>query len=108
MGNPHRDRPLREKQPKRKVEEDADILEKTKALFPVPPGSPEFRDGYRECIELYAINRPRKRGVKRILDGHRLILEEACMRAMTRENVARYEGFRQAMKALPLTPVKRS
>ncbi len=100
MGSPLKDRPFRQKRPKRKVEEDPDILDRTKGLVPVPEGSPEFKEGFRECLEMFALHRPNKRGVRRILEDHSITLEEACMRAMTRENVARYEGYRAAMKEL--------
>lgn len=100
MGNPSRDRPYHAKRPKRLVEEEAEAIERTKALLSVPAGQPAFRDGFRECVELFALHRPNRRGVARILDDHRIILEDACMAAMTRENVARYEGFRQALKEL--------
>ncbi len=95
-----RERPLRTRQPRKKVEEDAERREGTKAAFPVPGGPGEFKEGYRECLELYAIHKPNRRGVSRILDDHCVLLEEACMRAMTRENVARYEGFRACLKEL--------
>jgi len=100
VGNPHRDRPLRTKQPKRKVEEDLFVLDTTKGLVPVPEGSAAFKEGFRECVELFALHRPNKRGVRRILEDYSITLEDACMRAMTRENVARYEGYRAAMKEL--------
>ncbi len=95
-----RERPLRTRGPKPKVEESAEARERTKSQFRVPDGAPEFKEGFRECVELYALHRPNKRGVGRILEEHCVILEEACMRAMTRENLARYEGFRQALKGL--------
>jgi hypothetical protein len=93
-----RELPLRTKKPKQNVEEDEAARARTVSSFPLPGGGAQFRDGYRECVELFALHRPNRRGVLRILDSHCVILEEACIRAMTRENVARYEGFRQALK----------
>ncbi len=95
-----RERPLRTKQPRKKVEEDVETVRRVASSLPIPEGSPEFKSGFRECAELYAVHRPNTRGVARIMDGHRIILEEACLRAMTRENVARYEGFRACLKEL--------
>jgi hypothetical protein len=94
------ERPLRTRGPRPKVEEDAEARERTRSLFRVPDGAPEFREGFRECLEMYALHRPNRRGVARVLEEHCILLEEACMRAMTRENLARYEGFRQALKEL--------
>lgn len=95
-----RERPLKTRGPRPKVEEDAEARVRTKAQFRVPVGAPEFQEGFRECVELFALHRPNKKGVARILGEHCVLLEEACLRAMTRENVARYEGFRQALKEL--------
>ena len=67
-----------------------------------PAGAPlAFREGYRECVVLYALHAPTKRGVARILDEHCVLLEQACLASeMNRDDVARYEGFRQAIKDL--------
>lgn len=95
-----RERPLRERKPRKRIEEDAAVRAKTAALFPAPEGTAEFKEGYRECIELYALHAP-DRAAGRILDEHRVTLEDACLRAnMARTELARYEGYRQAMKDL--------
>ena len=49
----------------------------------------------------YALHAPNKRGVARVLDDNRIELEEACQRSsMARDDLARYEGYRQALKDL--------
>jgi hypothetical protein len=74
---------------------------RTAAAFPVPDGSPAFKAGYRECLEMFALHAPDRRGVGRILDAHCVHLEEECLRtSMARDAVAQYEGYRQAMKDL--------
>ncbi len=100
MGSPYRDRPLREKKGPRKVEEDASVRAESRTLLDVPEGAPEFKDGYRECLELFSTHRPNRRGVNRILDEHAVFLEEACVRDPSRVNYARWEGYRACLKEL--------
>jgi len=100
MGSPLRDRPLRTKKPKKSVEEDEALRAATIAQFLIPDGPPDFKRGYRECLELYAIHAPNRRGVARILDEHCVLFEEECLRSPTRENYAAWEGFRAAIKEL--------
>ena len=95
-----RERPLRERKPKKRIEEDASLRTQVEAQFPVPQAEPAFQEGYRECISMFALHAPNKRSVGRILDEHCVVLENACMRCPTRENYAAYEGFRAAMKEL--------
>jgi hypothetical protein len=85
---------------KKKIEEDAVLRSQQSATFPIPPGTLEFKEGYRECINMYTLHAPNKRQVGRILDEYCITLEDACMRNMSRENVATYEGYRQAIKDL--------
>lgn len=94
-----RERPLRTRR-MLKVEEDESRRAATRAQFPIPDGPQEFKAGYRECLDLFSIHCPNRRGVTRILDEHCVILEEECLRSMTRENVARYEGYRACLKEL--------
>jgi len=100
LGSPLRDRPLRTRKERPKVEEDDARRAATKAAFPIPNGPAEFKEGYRECLEMFSIHSPNKRAVSKILDEHCVTLEDACMRSMTRENVARYEGYRACLKEL--------
>ena len=97
-----RDIPLRERKPKKSVEDDPSKRAITEAQFPPPSDAmPDFKEGYRECILMYALHAPDKRGVGRTLDNHRILLEDACIRShMARKELARYEGFRQALKDL--------
>lgn len=95
-----REIPLRERKPKKRIEDEQSARQQTAAQFPVPPGEPEFRDGYRECIEMYALHAPNKRFVGRILDEYCINLENVCIADPTRRNYAIYEGYRQAMKDL--------
>ena len=94
--------PLRERKPKQRVEGDPARRAQTTAMFPPPAtATPAFKEGYRECIELYALHAPDRRGVGRTLDTHCALLEEECLRsAMARDALARYEGYRQALKDL--------
>ena len=93
-----RERPFREKL--KRIEEDSAVRERTVAQFSIPEGSHEFKEGYRECMSMYALHAPNKRGVAKILDGYCITLEDQCLRSMTREHVAQYEGYRQAIKDL--------
>lgn len=96
-----RETPYRERKPKKRIEEDAALRNQTAAAIPVPDGAPAFKEGYRECLGMYALHAPNKRGVARILDEHCITLENECLREqMSRETLARYEGYRQAMKDL--------
>ena len=96
-----RDVPLRERKLKKRIEDDPSRRAIVEAEFPAPAGTPEFTDGYRECIRLYALHAPDKRGVAKKLDDNLLLLEQECLRAgMNRGALARYEGYRQAMKDL--------
>jgi hypothetical protein len=95
-----RDLPLHERKPKRRLEEDPATRDRVTQSLPAPAGEAAFRDGWRECAEMFALHAPNKRGVRRILDEHCITLEQECMRLATRENYARYEGFRAAMKEL--------
>ena len=95
-----RERPLREKKPKKTLELDASMRQQTANTFSPPEGPLEFKEGYRECIDMFALHAPNKRQVGRILDEHCITLENSCMTAPSRENYARYEGYRQAMKDL--------
>jgi hypothetical protein len=92
--------PLRERKPKKKIEDDEAARVQLEAAFPAPSGDPAFQDGYRECISMFAINAPNKKGVGRLLDEHCMNLENACMSNPTRANYAAYEGYRQAIKDL--------
>ncbi len=94
------ERPLRERPPKKSIEEDPAARAATLAQHPVPEGAPEFKEGYRECLSLYALYAPDRRNAGRELDRHCVLLEDVCVARMTRENVARYEGYRQALKDL--------
>ena len=96
-----RERPLREKKPRKRIEDDAVLREATMRAFPVPSAAKEFQEGYRECIAMFALHAPNRHGVARLLDEHCITLEDACLRTgMVRDDVARYEGFRQAVKDL--------
>lgn len=95
-----RERPLREKKPKKMIEADPGLRAQLAQQFTVPDGAPEFKAGYRECISMFVLHAPNKRQVGRILDEYCITLEEACMREMSRENIAAYEGYRQAIKDL--------
>jgi hypothetical protein len=97
-----RDIPLRERKQKKSVEDDPAKRAITEIQFSPPSDAlSDFKDGYRECIQMYALHAPDKRGVGRTLDNHRILLEDACIRShMARRDLARYEGFRQAMKDL--------
>ena len=98
--NSMRERPLRERKPPKKLELDSTLRQATAQQIPVPEGPLEFKEGYRECLEMFALHAPNKRQVGRILDEHCITLENACMTSPSRENYARYEGYRQAMKDL--------
>ena len=99
-----RDIPYREHKPKQKIESDAQARSGIAAGFIIPDGGKEFKDGYRECVDMFALHSPNRRGVAKILDDHCISLEEACLRSsMARDDVARYEGYRQAMKDLKRT-----
>jgi len=103
-----RDIPYRERKPKKKLEIDENSRATTLTRFPVPDGASAFKEGYRECVEMYALHSPDKRNVMRILDTHCITLEQACMRAnMARESLAQYEGYRQAMKDIAKTLPRR-
>jgi hypothetical protein len=95
-----RERPLREKKPKKRIEIDPALRQATAQQFIVPEGPLEFKEGYRECLDMFALHAPNKRQVGRILDEHCVTLENACITGPSRENYARYEGYRQAMKDL--------
>ena len=97
-----REIPFRQRPQRKPIEEDPSARERTIAAFSPPAGAPlAFREGYRECVVLYALHAPNKRGVARILDEHCVLLEQACLASeMNRDDVARYEGFRQAIKDL--------
>lgn len=95
-----RERPLREKKPKKVLEADPAVRQEIIQSFPVPAGEPAFRNGYRECIEMFALHAPNKRQVGRILDEYCVNLENVCIASPSRENYAIYEGYRQAMKDL--------
>jgi hypothetical protein len=96
-----RDIPMRDRKPKKRIEADSDARTSVASQFSVPNGEPAFKDGYRECISMFALHAPNKRGVARILDEHCITLEQECLRTnMAREAVAQYEGYRQAMKDL--------
>jgi hypothetical protein len=95
-----RDIPLRERKPKKRLEDNSEIRSSTTNQFPIPQGEPSFRDGYRECVEMFSLHAPNKRFVGKILDEHCVLLEDACVRSPSRENYARYEGYRQAVKDL--------
>jgi hypothetical protein len=95
--------PHHTKQPRKKIESDPERQAKTISAHPAPKGEAAFQEGWRECIEMYALHRPNKRGVMRILDEHCVILEDACIARPTRQQYARYEGFRAAMKGLQNT-----
>lgn len=96
-----RDIPLRERKPKKRLEEDPSRRAIIEAQLPPPAGTPEFKEGYRECIALYALHAPDKRGVAKKLDDNLVLLEQECIRAhMARDATARYEGYRQALKDL--------
>jgi hypothetical protein len=95
-----RERPLRERKPKKTLELDPGLRQQAAAVFPPPTGAIEFKEGYIECIDLFALHSPNKRQVGRILDEHCITLENACIASPTKENYARYGGYRQAMKDL--------
>jgi hypothetical protein len=95
-----RERPYRERKPKKRIEEDAALRDKIEKQFPAPVAESAFQEGYRECISMFALHAPNKRFVAKILDEHCVVLENACLRSPTRENYAAYEGFRAAMKEL--------
>jgi hypothetical protein len=95
-----RERPLREKRPKKTLELDPTLRQQTAGTFSAPEGPSEFKEGYRECIDMFALHAPNKRQVGRILDEYCITLENACISNPSRENYARYEGYRQAMKDL--------
>lgn len=96
-----RDLPMRERKARKRIEEDPAARASIAASFPIPAGTPEFKTGYRECLEMFALHAPNKRQVARILDEHCITLEEECLRSnMARDKVAQYEGYRQAMKDL--------
>ena len=95
-----RELPLREKRPKKLVEENSLLRDSLVEQLPAPDGSIEFKAGYRECMQTYALHAPNKRHVAKILDDYCITLEDACLRNMSRENIAQYEGYRQAIKDL--------
>jgi hypothetical protein len=95
-----RERPLRERRPRKKLEDDPLARQQTAAQFTPPEGPREFKDGYRECMDMFALHAPNKRQVGRILDEYCITLENACITRPSRENYALYEGYRQAMKDL--------
>jgi len=84
----------------KKLEMDAVVIEQTILLFPAPTSSKNFQEGWRECIRLYALHKPNRRALARLLDEHCVLLENECIRSPTRENYAIYEGFRAAIKEL--------
>jgi hypothetical protein len=95
-----RETPLRERKQKKVLEADDALRQQTAAQFPVPAGEPAFREGYRECVQMFALHVPNKRQVGKILDEYCINLENVCISQPTRENYAIYEGYRQAMKDL--------
>lgn len=95
-----RERPLRERKPKKRIEEDVSVRSQLEQQFPAPAGERQFQEGYRECISMFALHAPNKRAVGKILDEYCITLENACLRTPTRENYAAYEGYRAAMKDL--------
>jgi hypothetical protein len=82
-----------------RIQEDPATRAKTIELYPAPAGEAAFQDGYRECIELFALHMPNRRA-GRILDEYCITLEQACIANPSRKNYAAYEGFRQAIKDL--------
>lgn len=93
--------PLHERRPKKKLEQDETARTKTIASFIVPTGSLAFKEGYRECLQMYALHAPNKHRVTRILNEHCMNLENECLRTnMKRDRIAQYEGYRQAIKDL--------
>lgn len=100
-GHMTRDIPYRERKPKKRLEQDESLRQAAIVGIPVPDGVPAFKTGYRECLDMFALHAPNKRGVARILDVHCITLEQECLRTnMARDAVAQYEGYRQAMKDL--------
>ena len=96
-----RDIPMREKKVRKRIESDEVLRASTANGFPAPDGSPEFKQGYRECIEMFSMHAPNKRGVGKILEDHCITLEDECIRThMARPALAQYEGYRQALKDL--------
>ncbi len=96
-----RDIPMRTRIPKKKIEQDHHIRTDVVAAIRIPDGTPAFKEGYLECIQLYALHAPNKRQVGRILDEYCIILEEECLRSnLVRDSMSRYEGYRQAIKDL--------
>jgi hypothetical protein len=95
-----REIPFREKKVKKKVEDNSEIRKSTSDTFPIPVGETAFREGYKEAIDMFALHAPNKRSVGRILDEHCILLENDCLRNPSRENYARYEGYRAAVKEL--------
>jgi hypothetical protein len=91
------------RKPKKLIEEDEGARKELIQSLPLPEGSSEFKAGYRECMSMFALHSPNKRQVGRILDEYCITLEDTCMRDMSRENVATYEGYRQALKELRRT-----
>ena len=93
--------PLREKKPRKFIEKDVDARTVVASEFVIPNGILEFKSGYRECIDMYTLHAPNKKYVGKILDDYCITLENACIRAnMSRESLAQYEGYRQAIKDL--------
>lgn len=96
-----RDIPMRVKKPKKKIENDHHVRTDIVASIHVPEGNHSFKEGYLECIQLYALHAPNKKQVGRLLDEYCIVLEEECLRSnLVRESMSRYEGYRQAMKDL--------
>ena len=92
---------MRERKARKRIEEDPAARASMVSVLPIPSGTPEFKAGYRECLEMFALHAPNKRRLAQILDEHCITLEEACIRSnMARGDVAQYEGYRQAMKDL--------
>ncbi len=93
--------PLRERKPRKFIEQDVAARNDSASQFVIPNGVPEFKSGYRECINMYTLHSPNKKYVGKILDDYCITLENACIRAnMSRESIAQYEGYRQAIKDL--------
>jgi hypothetical protein len=98
-----RERPLRERKPKKRIEEDAQLRNATTTALPAPAAEREFQEGWRECIDAYALHVPNKRFVGKILEDQGILLEQDCINSPTREHYARYEGYRAALKELRRT-----
>jgi hypothetical protein len=91
-----RDIPLRTRRPKKTLELDTATRASTVAGIPVPEGSSTFKEGFRECLDLYALHKPDKRRVRWKLEQHAVLLSTVT----TREAADHYAGFRQGLKEL--------